>query len=373
MATVKIYNIFMNTINSKNEYFDFVFTQDGSVGLYNKQVNDIYHSIFGAAAEAQEKFITPLEFEKNFAGLNKIKVLDICYGIGYNTKSLIKKIIQTKYKGRVEIDILEYDKNLVSISPFIKDGYFKNYPEISFLLIKSLHNYVQSDSYEILNEILSIKENKKYIEPFYRSLMKRSKKAKCIYTILSKQEGFLHNIYYHCISSRYKTAPKYLKLKNFIIKPHFADARQTIKQLDSKYNIIFLDAFTPSKLPTLWTLDFFKELFRVADQNSLLVTYSNSAAVRHAMTASGFVAGKLYDKNNRHCGTIASPTAEIIKTPLNEFDIGLMQTKAGIYYRDVGLENSPEKIIEFWQKEKETSTLESSSQYIKKYKNGEIK
>ena len=39
--------------------FEAKFTEDGSVGLYSKDVDDIYHSSFGALSEAYEKFIFP--------------------------------------------------------------------------------------------------------------------------------------------------------------------------------------------------------------------------------------------------------------------------------------------------------------------------
>ncbi len=40
------------------------FTNDGSVGLYNTEFDDIYHSACGALTEAYEKFIYPIDFEK---------------------------------------------------------------------------------------------------------------------------------------------------------------------------------------------------------------------------------------------------------------------------------------------------------------------
>ena len=40
--------------------FQAKFTDDGSVGLYSDEVNDIYHSQFGALSEAYEKFISSL-------------------------------------------------------------------------------------------------------------------------------------------------------------------------------------------------------------------------------------------------------------------------------------------------------------------------
>ena len=69
------------------------FTNDGSVGLYSTDFNDIYHSATGALTEAYEKFIYPEDFN-NLLQKDKIKVLDICYGIGYNSKSFLNFIFE---------------------------------------------------------------------------------------------------------------------------------------------------------------------------------------------------------------------------------------------------------------------------------------
>ena len=69
---------------------EFRFTDDNSVGLYSKKVNDIFHSQTGAFKEAYDKFYLPtlvLLKESN----SKINLLDICYGIGYNTKTFLNK------------------------------------------------------------------------------------------------------------------------------------------------------------------------------------------------------------------------------------------------------------------------------------------
>ena len=100
----------------------------------------------------------------------------------------------------------------------------------------------------------------------------------------------------------------------------------------------------------------------------MLVTYSNSAAVRHAMLDAGFFVGKLFDKNNRHCGTVASKNCSLIKHPLDDYDLGLINTRAGIYFRDKNLDLTAEEIIENYNSERNNSLLESSSQYIKRHK-----
>ena len=39
------------------------FTNDGSVGLFSPEADDIYHSTYGALSEAYEKFILPANFD----------------------------------------------------------------------------------------------------------------------------------------------------------------------------------------------------------------------------------------------------------------------------------------------------------------------
>lgn len=352
--------------NSEN-LISFVYTQDSSVGLFDHKVNDIYHSSYGAKSEAEEKFIKPLNFEKNYKNKNSIKILDICFGIGYNTKALLRKILQTNYKGNVEIDALEYNKDIVIISPFINDGYFKEAPLVSAILYKELYENIYQNK-NILETYLSNYKNKKFFNPFYRKLLKKYRYLGYSYNLSVKLNSFLHNIYYHCISSRVKYGVKSTNYNKFSVTPYFDDARKTVQALNKAYDIIFLDAFTPAKLPTLWSLEFFSELYRLSSDDCLLVTYSNSAAVRHAMIKCGFHVGKIFDKNNRASGTIASKNKNMIATPLSEYDIGLINTNAGVYFIDKNLNSTPDEILKEHFERKNKLSLMSSSQYIKNYK-----
>ena len=78
--------------------FHTYFTNDGSVGLYSPEFNDIYHSATGALTEAYEKFILPVDM-KNLLKKDSIKVWDICYGIGYNSKSFLNFIFEKYFSG----------------------------------------------------------------------------------------------------------------------------------------------------------------------------------------------------------------------------------------------------------------------------------
>ena len=48
--------------------------------------------------------------------------------------------------------------------------------------------------------------------------------------------------------------------KNVIVNFYFEDGRHVVSILKEKYDIIYLDAFTPLKCPELWSYDFFLKL-----------------------------------------------------------------------------------------------------------------
>ena len=74
------------------------FTNDGSVGLFSPVDDDIYHSTYGALSESWEKFIIPSRLEEYLSSHNEVKILDICYGIGYNTKTALEVFIKNYFR-----------------------------------------------------------------------------------------------------------------------------------------------------------------------------------------------------------------------------------------------------------------------------------
>ena len=113
------------------------FTNDGSVGLFSPDADDIYHSTYGALTEAYEKFILPSNLNSFLKNNNEIKILDICFGIGYNSKSFLNYILDCLYNETIYTDKIKYsdkidtnnkkfkiyihaidtDKNLACLSP----------------------------------------------------------------------------------------------------------------------------------------------------------------------------------------------------------------------------------------------------------------
>ena len=158
-------------------------------------------------------------------------------------------------------------------------------------------------------------------------------------------------------------------LNDFIFEPIIGDARESLLQDKNRYHFVFLDAFTPAKCPALWSLEFFKLLFEHLEDNGMILTYSSSAAIRNAMLNAGFYVGKVYsDEYKKFTGTIAVKNKSLIEHELSEYDLGLINSKAGIFYRDENLTASNSKIIADRELEVENSDKISSSRFIKDFR-----
>lgn len=481
------------------------YTKDGSVGLYSNSDKDIYHSVYGAYSEAYDKFVMPAHFDKFLNKNNEIKILDLCYGIGYNTKSFLnyfiknfsqKKIkknnpltgnidtihtnninfiksndeiysdnildnksidmihgdniidhnfenLQDNYKKNknenfeelennskyensntekhvdniqnkttetniidmtnqeekeysIKIDAIDYNETLMKLSPLFRckpffnfskktnieivDKYLskqspnklqhKMFDEANFIIFINLLNQYKDNYFS--KEVKDILSDKKFSSFFDENMIdfKEFYKNKG-YNLSSKgnKSTFLHNIYYQYISKSYKNTLKALENNEISIRYISDDAREFVKSNLNRYDFIFLDAFTPTKCPALWTYDFFKNLYQHLSYDGMLLTYSSSSVIRNAMLKANFYIGKVFNENeNRFTGTVAVKNADLIEHPLDKYEIGLLKTKAGIVYTDINLKDSNEEILERRHLEVKSSNLISSSQYIKNFK-----
>ena len=68
-----------------------VITKDGSISFRSERFNEDFHCIAGAYYETKNKFINPSRV-KRFQN-KSINVLDICFGIGYNSALLFENLI----------------------------------------------------------------------------------------------------------------------------------------------------------------------------------------------------------------------------------------------------------------------------------------
>ena len=342
--------------------YKFVKTNDGSTGLYDEDVNDIYHSSLGAYKEAIEKFVIPSQLERF---KNKTcRVLDICYGIGYNTKVLLKYCAKNNLNIKFKIDAVEINEELISISPFIKN----HKPDYCDFEIDGfiLNSYLRDFSLDFDNIKAIIKENKNFLTLYKPNFDGIIKKSGYKYNPEEKFKAFLHNIYYHNMSHKHKNTQNLHFLKESALKWDVSDARKAVLSKETDYDIIFLDAFTASKQPILWSYQFLKELaLRLDKDNGILLSYSSASPFRKSLKDLNLYVGKYYEKNINT--TLASYNKNLIKYMLDEFELGLLETKAGIYYEDEKLNMSCEEILKRREEKQKNSELETTSSYYKRY------
>lgn len=445
------------------------YTEDGSIGLYSYADKDVYHSKFGALTEAWEKFVLPSGIEKLLNKKQDINILDICYGIGYNTKALMSFIIDKNFSqlknknifqkltnivsiytnkfihdknkklssdsetidddnnlfSMINIDCMDINEELVKLSPLFKtiktpgeiyekivpevlncfDTYYKvkkiyenvagifypkNRKEINELLeikFKNMHidkeykvneivnyillNYMQQHyENEYLNENIKNILKERYTSKFFSKSLIKYAKFNQFWGYNSSSEHnlstFLHNIYYATISRRYKNINFKAAERLFNINFSIEDARKSLKASEKTYDIVFLDAFTYTKAPLLWSVEFIAEMCNHLSQDGIILTYSNSAQIRNTFLENNLYVGKIYNKKtDKFNGTIASKNKMKIKYPLNSFELGLCNTTAGIPYHDPNLAFTAKEILELREYEFRHSNLMSSSKYMK--------
>jgi chorismate dehydratase len=100
-----------------------VVTADGSITYHDEKYDETYHSVSGAVEEAFKKHAEPANVAER-AKLGEISILDICFGLGYNSAAALDLILEANLACTVTIVGLESDKEILgkiaSLKPHIK-------------------------------------------------------------------------------------------------------------------------------------------------------------------------------------------------------------------------------------------------------------
>ncbi|MEA5619632.1 MnmC family methyltransferase [Cronbergia sp. UHCC 0137] len=289
---------------SNSENFLPQTTGDGSFTFISQTFNEAFHSHFGARQESFFKFAVPTQLAK-IAPQGNLRLLDVCYGLGYNTAAALQTIWDVNPGCSIEVICLELDSSVpkAAINHNLFTGWDFNYTEIL------------------------------------------------------AQIAFKHQV-----------ETDLLQAKLLI-----GDARETIKLVNQsgfQANAIFLDPFSPPHCPQLWTVEFMEQLAQCLHQNGLLATYSCAAAVRSAMLAAGLIIGSTPPVGRRTPGTIAAHNREenlSLLPPLGQAEQEHLLTRAAIPYQDPYLNDTTESILSRRQQEQQTSPLEPTSKWRKRW------
>ncbi len=93
----------------KNNQLKLVITGDGSWTLHSDQYDETFHSISGAVDEAFCKHVRPCGLETLAESGRKLRILDVCFGLGYNVLAAWHTVKQANQNADLEIISLEKD------------------------------------------------------------------------------------------------------------------------------------------------------------------------------------------------------------------------------------------------------------------------
>jgi len=106
-------------------------TADGSFTFFSTDFGESFHSHYGAHQESLFKFIVPTQLEKR-AIQPRLRLLDVCYGLGYNTAVAIATIWKVNPKCYIEVIGLELNPAVPQavISQKLFDNWMDSYVDI---------------------------------------------------------------------------------------------------------------------------------------------------------------------------------------------------------------------------------------------------
>lgn len=119
-------------------------SEDGSFTAYSKEYNEHYHSTKdGALYESLVKHVIPAF--KNLQNEDEITILDICFGLGFNTFATLYYVKQNNRDSKIYIYSPELDADLVkSLDNFT---YPKEFEFIKHIILELVEHQVYDDAY----------------------------------------------------------------------------------------------------------------------------------------------------------------------------------------------------------------------------------
>ncbi|AFY79377.1 MAG: hypothetical protein IGR93_08510 [Hydrococcus sp. C42_A2020_068] len=124
----------------RTPHFPLQSTADGSFTFFSNEFGETFHSSCGAKQEAERKFVEPCQLREKAKANNSLKLLDICYGLGYNSAAALETIWTANPDCRVELIALELDR-LVPRQAIAEQLLVRWLPPIPDLLEELAENY----------------------------------------------------------------------------------------------------------------------------------------------------------------------------------------------------------------------------------------
>lgn len=279
---------------------EVVSTDDGSITCIDEVTGELYHNRAGAFTEAFKNFVEPLGLAAWLEGNHHLVVLDVCFGLGYNSFVLLEHLLsvveaRSDWHNDFTVDLvgLEKDAEVLGLIPLVLAD--KRFDRIR----SSLSNI---DTWHNPGEVIK-----------------------------SWQKFGSHNFK---IGDKSNISVN-LDLRQVDIRKHIPVLAQ---ERPGTFECIFHDGFSPSRMPELWTVDLFGQYVKLLKPTGKILTYSAATAVRGAFQSLGLVVQRTCAVGGKSGGTIASfqdgDGDNLISLPLTYLENSKLKSRSATPYRD---------------------------------------
>ncbi len=233
-------------------------TADGSPTLFVPELNETYHSTYGAVSEAMHVYIESglcsfpevLKEEYNIDNPPSLRILEVGFGTGLNA------LLTLMTSGALGWDI--------------------------------------------------------YYEAIEKFPLTKKEAAGLSYLSRDIELQHLHSAKWEkAVKMKFTYIDKWWIPGNWLlpveVEPHFTLRKRHVDLLEYKpkkkfqtFDIIYFDAFAPTIQPELWTEEVFRKMYEILVPGGVLLTYSAAGSVKTALRAAGFKVERLPGAAGKH-------------------------------------------------------------------------
>jgi tRNA U34 5-methylaminomethyl-2-thiouridine-forming methyltransferase MnmC len=280
---------------------EVVQTEDGSITCRDAGTGELYHNRAGAYTEALRNYVEPSNLRNTLGGRKELNVLDVCFGLGYNTFvltiELLKalKAIGASQVFKLKVVAIDRDPNIIAILPKV----------------------LADERLQPLARLAQDFENR-------NSAVRQALTFQC----------------------------RLGKLLDFDLVIKLVELRQEVQNLvrqGEQFDLIFHDGFSAKHMPELWTYELFAQYAHLIGEQGTILTYSSAAAVRGALRLCGLTVKRTAKVGGKSGGTIAGKLHTLkdnpFAFPLTDLEEARLNSRSAIPYRDPELDDQPKRIV----------------------------
>jgi tRNA U34 5-methylaminomethyl-2-thiouridine-forming methyltransferase MnmC len=253
-------------------------TGDGSLTVEDPVSGELFHNKAGAYTEALLNYVQASAALNRLKKQGQIAVLDVCFGLGYNSFVLICEALKNKLSATIKIHAIDSDPTLVDLIPTILAG-------------------------EPLSAIAT---------SFTRDVLASGQPVNLLL-------GDLRIEFQLQVQSLNQCLPK----------------------IGEDFDFVFHDPFSPRKMPELWSVEIFHHYFKLLKKRAgAVLTYSAAVAVRGGLSEAGFAVKRTASLGAKSGGTIGIARdnfAEFCFEELSEEELNRLAGRSAVPYRDPAL------------------------------------